>query len=132
MPTLIEYAAILNLNSNIHDISTEDANELINNFRDIQSENPIVDETTGSTGGVFGKNAILSLLAQSNCIGMRYYFAVSKDEDDNDYLTLVLCGVDSSFNDIVSVNGVQGRILEYALPCPTVCAGVNDLNRSNE
>lgn len=128
MPTLIEYAAILSLNADVHNISTEDANQMINDYREIQSDNPILDETTGSTGGVFGKNAILALLAQNNCIGMRFYFAVRKDDDDNDYLTLVLCGVDSSFNDIVSVNNVQGKILENALPCPTICGGSNSLN----
>lgn len=70
-------------------------------------------------GGYFGEDAILELLAQRNCIGLRYYYGI----DDEGNQVLVLVGVTPEGNDII-----DGRILERSWPCPNICSESNVLN----
>lgn len=74
----------------------------------------------GEVVGVFmGKEKIKAILDQSECVGIRFYFA--KNESDNN--TLVFVGADASQNDLV-----EGLIAEFAYPCPPYCSKPNGLN----
>jgi hypothetical protein len=66
-----------------------------------------------------GKEKIKAILDQSECKGIRFYFAVN-DKGEN---TLVLVGADSNQNDMVT-----GLIADNGFPCPTICGISNSLN----
>jgi hypothetical protein len=68
--------------------------------------------------GAFNAAAILDLLAQPGCVGLRYYKGVKGDED-----TLVLVGVDESGNDMTS-----GILLNIPFLCPPYCPDSDALN----
>jgi hypothetical protein len=89
-----------------------EAAELTANYRNAQPNDCIKAE-------FFGKNAILALLNQDNCMGMRIYYG----QDNNGEKKLVLVGVDSSGNDLIS-----GIIMEHGLLCPINCSSPNALN----
>lgn len=95
-----------------HSISLTEASELTANYRNAQTDDYIRAE-------FFGKNAILDLLNQDNCIGMRIYYGL----DNNGVKKLVLVGVDGNGNDLDS-----GVILDKGFPCPTYCSSSNSLN----
>jgi hypothetical protein len=95
-----------------HSISLAEAAELTANYRNAQTGDYIKAE-------YFGKNAILDLLNQDNCIGMRIYYGL----DNNSVKKLVLVGVDGNGNDLDS-----GVILDKGFPCPTYCSSSNSLN----
>ncbi len=95
-----------------HLISLADASELTANFRNAQTDDYIKAE-------YFGKNAILSLLKQDDCIGMRVYYG----QEIDGVKKLVLVAVDANGNDLV--NGV---ILDKGFPCPSYCSTSNSLN----
>lgn len=71
-------------------------------------------------GGVFGRGIIDEILAQPDCVGLRYYHGVDKSSSP----VLVLVGVTAENNDIW-----QGTIAEVAFPCPPSCPMPNPLNR---
>jgi hypothetical protein len=74
---------------------------------------------TDSIKGVFfGKNHIEKILSQTDCKGLRLYFA--KNADGNS--TLVMVGADSAENDLLN------EIFEMAVPCPNKCSTANLLN----
>jgi hypothetical protein len=62
---------------------------------------------------------ILEILDQSECVGIRFYFAIN-DEGEK---TLVLVGADSDQNDLE-----EGLIADWAYPCPKICSKRNRLN----
>ncbi|MFN3444881.1 MAG: hypothetical protein ACK44D_04005 [Bacteroidia bacterium] len=95
-----------------HSISLAEASELTANYRNAQTDDYIKAE-------YFGKNAVLDLLDQDACVGMRIYYG----QDTSGVKKLVLVGVDGSGDDLVS-----GVILEYGIPCPTSCSASNTLN----
>ena len=95
-----------------HNISIEDASELTANYR---SKNP-----DDRKGGFFGKAALLSLLNQSNCVGIRFYYGLDADYNK----VLVLVGADSSENDLIGDN----LCMDMACPCPEQCGEDNVLN----
>ena len=66
-----------------------------------------------------GKNKLLELLEQENCVGVRIYYGL----DENGEKNLVFVGADENENDLV-----DGIILEYATKCPPKCSEKNDLN----
>lgn len=73
----------------------------------------------GAKKGVFfGRTHIDKILAQGDCKGLRFYFANNEDGSP----TLVMVGVDSNENDLLSV------IVERAITCPPSCGNSNLLN----
>lgn len=66
-----------------------------------------------------GKNKLIELLEQENCLGVRIYYGL----DENGEKNLVFVGADEDENDLV--NGV---ILEYTIKCPPTCSVKNPLN----
>lgn len=69
--------------------------------------------------GVFvGRNHIQKILDQTDCKGLRLYFAANEDGSP----TMVMVGADSSENDLLNT------IIDQAVPCPTRCSVTNPLN----
>jgi hypothetical protein len=62
----------------------------------------------------YGKDILKQILAQSDCMGLRIYFAI----DDEGAQQLVIVGADSSENDQYTQT-----IAEKGLPCPVFCGG---------
>jgi hypothetical protein len=94
-----------------HSIGLEEAADLTRRFRD-NNQGAIL-------GGFFGRDAIESILAQTGCVGIRYYNA---EKDNNDH-TLVLVGCDANQNDIL-----PGIVQEFAKPIPPYGGNSNVLN----
>ena len=76
-------------------------------------------ETGEVIGQFMGKDLIQDILAQKNCIGIRFYFAIG---DDNSK-TLVAVGVDENKNDLY-----EGLIADHFKKCPPFCSNSNPLN----
>ncbi|MEK6610006.1 MAG: hypothetical protein AABZ35_03700, partial [Gemmatimonadota bacterium] len=72
-------------------------------------------------GGAFLAPQVRELLAQRDCLALRYYYAL----DEAAKKTLVLVGVDPEGADLT-----DGALLEMSIPCPPYCAGINELNAS--
>jgi hypothetical protein len=66
-----------------------------------------------------GKNKLLELLEQENCVGVRIYYGI----DENGEKNLIFVGADENENDLQ-----DGVILEYAKKCPPFCSNKNPLN----
>ncbi len=69
-------------------------------------------------GGFFGKDAIQAILDQSDCVGLKFYFAM-----ENGNLTLVLCGAKANQDDLY-----QGVLAEDCFPVPPFNSSSNPLN----
>ena len=96
-----------------HDITLADASAMTKLYR--QSV-PI-----GSCkGGFFGRDAIEAILAQAGCVGIRYYHGI----DPKGEPVIILVGADANEDDLYN-----GKLLEFAIPCPTQCGTGNALNR---
>ena len=67
----------------------------------------------------FGKEAILAILDQQNCVGMRIYYGLNSEGVKQ----LVICGVNSDENDLY-----QGLLAEKSEICPVHCSTANPLN----
>lgn len=80
------------------------------NFRDNFSEQPL--------GVYFSQKTLHEVLNQTNCVGIRFYFAY----DDANQLTLTFAGVTGDENDILGIIGDNG------LKCPPRCSTANALN----
>jgi hypothetical protein len=65
----------------------------------------------------FGKDALLEVLLQDQCVGARFYFAM-----DGLNLTLAFVGVTADENDML------GLVCDTGLRCPPHCGVSNDLN----
>jgi len=87
-----------------HDVTLEDAQRLIRNYRRGAGAND-------HRAGFFGRAAIERLLAQPGCVGIRAYSA----RQDNGQPTLVLVGVNANEQDITAT------IIEDHIPCPPNC-----------
>src|SRR5262245_55587198 len=95
-----------------HDISLADAAAMTKAYR--------MSMPTGSRkGGFFGRDGIESLLAQEGCVGIRYYHGL----DSRGEPVIILVGTDENEDDLV-----DGRLLEFAIPCPNQCGASNALN----
>jgi hypothetical protein len=93
-------------------ITLREGSEMTKRYRDTIQPGEVI--------GVFmGKEKIKAILDQSECKGIRFYFAVN-DRGEN---TLVLVGADSNQNDMVN-----GLIADKGYPCPIECGKSNDLN----
>jgi len=62
--------------------------------------------------GAFNAKAVLALLAQRGCVGLRYYLG----RDAKGAQSMVLVGVDAKGN-----NMSRGLLLNSQLPCPPYC-----------
>lgn len=96
-----------------HQISLEEAIKLVVNFR-----NKVGGE--GVKAHFIGKEAILKVLEQENCVGVRIYYA----ENDEGKPELIIVGVNGNGKDLV-----EGLILERTWPCPPYCDGESRLNQ---
>ena len=67
----------------------------------------------------FGRDIMESILAQSGCVGIRFYHALN----DSGEQTLIMVGADSNGDDLV-----DGVIGEFSKPCPSYCSSTNSLN----
>lgn len=88
-----------------HAISLVEARKKVKRFRD-DPKKPIKIDS-----GFFGRDALLALLNQSDCVGIRYYYA----EDDDGSATIVLAG-EASDGSIITV-----QIMNTPFPCPPFC-----------
>jgi hypothetical protein len=76
----------------------------------------------GSTQGhFFGSTKIKALLAQSGCVGLRFYHGI----DTNGLKQLVVVGVDKNENDLTTGASL---ILDKSVLCPPNCGPANSLN----
>lgn len=70
------------------------------------------------TARFFGKDIINEILNQEGCMGIRIYYGL--DEDGNNQLVIV--GADSDENDMLDI------VADLSRPCPNVCGDPNALN----
>ena len=70
-------------------------------------------------GGMFTKQALMELLSQAGCEGVRIYYG----REEGGAPALVLVGVNSADADMA-----DGTILEKAYPCPPICGAPSALN----
>ncbi len=126
-----------NLDSINHYISISDAHDLIARFKanrpgivrgDFSSADPFTISQT------FNDAAVLDLLHQEGCIGLRSYFGMydsETSEDKQGKIVLVLCGVDENGNDLdlaVTSTSTGQIILEDAQHCPPICSASSKIN----
>jgi hypothetical protein len=98
-----------------HRIPLPDAAALIRNHRANAAD-------AVARGGMFHAKAVLDLLAQPGCVGLRFYYGRKQSGAD----ALVLVGVDADGNDISS-----GAVLEEHWPCPPWCTATGILGSSS-
>ena len=95
-----------------HSITLQEASDWTANYRD--------SITPGETiAHFFGKDAILAILEQSSCVGIRIYYAL----DDEGAKQLVIVGANSAENDLYT-----GLLADRGAGCPTHCSTPNPLN----
>ncbi len=94
-----------------HSISLHDAAVLTARYR--------ASHPGGVKGLYYSKAAILDILNQTDCVGIRIYLG----EDTNGETNLVLTGVKANQDDLY--NGV---LAEFGTKCPNVCGVSNPLN----
>ncbi len=95
-----------------HSISLKDAAKLTKKYRDAAGAAAIL-------GGYFGKTAVQSLLDQTDCVGIKFYYG----QEENGTMQLVILGVTSAEKDLT-----DGEIAERSVPCPPYCGSHNSLN----
>lgn len=90
-------------------ISVSRGAELTKNYR---SANP-----GARKGHFFGREILLQILAQEDCMGIRMYYG----QDADGQKELVIVGADASENDMLNL------VADISSPCPP-CGGLNALN----
>ncbi len=85
----------------VHDISLQEASDLTANYR--------ISNPGAVLGFYYSKLAISNILAQTDCVGIRIYYA----EDDLGSPKMVISGVLSNEDDIDT-----GLLAEFGTPCP--------------
>ena len=88
-----------------HTISLADATEFTARYREAEGNGEFL-------GGYFGKSAMLEILKQDDCVGLRIYNAIDKDEKK----TYVVVGVTANEKDMT-----EGTIAEFVVGCPPHC-----------
>lgn len=66
-----------------------------------------------------GKEKLLDILNQEDCVGARIYYGIGDDGKKN----LILVGAEANENDMV-----DGLIMDKFSPCPPLCSSRNPLN----
>ena len=92
-------------------ISLEEAAKMTKRYRD--------NHAGQKQAAGFGVTTLQTILQQTDCIGIRSYYA----QNDNGEMTLVLVGVKSNGDDLY-----QGQIMEFGAACPPFCGSSNPLN----
>jgi len=95
-----------------HNISLDEASTMTKLYR---QSLPVASRK----GGFFGRDAIESVLAQADCVGIRYYHGINSKGEP----VIILVGTDANEDDLVN-----GLLLEFAIPCPNQCGASNSLN----
>ena len=100
-----------------HSIGLGVASDMTSNYRASlgTGDSPII-------GGYFGCDAINAILAQTGCVGIRYYYGLNESGTES-VPVLILVGVDADGNDLY-----EGELAEIAITCPPVCGSSNSLN----
>lgn len=93
-----------------HSITLAEAAQLTEAFR---TANPVE-----KIGGFFGKDAIVDILNQANCVGLKYYFAIKNGD-----MVLVLCGAKANQDDLYN-----GLLAEGPNTDPPAGGAPNPLN----
>lgn len=93
-----------------HTIPISEGAALTKNFRKKFQNQP--------KGYFFSKDTLDSILQQTGCVGIRFYFG----SDDNGTLKLVFVGAQANEDDILNIVGDGGFL------CPPNCGSVNVLN----
>ncbi len=96
-----------------HDITLEEASALTEAYRDSQTTSDYIKAE------FFGKTALLEILNQENCVGIRIYYGI----DSNGIPRQILVGAAANEDDLVS-----GKIAEKGILCPAQCSSSNSLN----
>jgi hypothetical protein len=94
-----------------HSISLADAVKLTHAYQSTAPQGSVLAE-------YFGRDAIVNLLNQSNCVGLRIYKGRRADGKD----VMVIVGVDSS-----GVDRATGSLCEIGYGCPPICDGTSPL-----
>ena len=95
-----------------HEISLSEAASMTKKYRDQMGAGD-------RKGGFFGRDAIERILAQHECVGIRFYYGLDVDEKQ----VLVLTGTKADEDDLYN------RFLaELSIPCPNYCGADNPLN----
>ena len=99
-------------------VSLEAGDHFIDNYN--------VSNPSGIQAHFFGHEIIRQILSESNCIGIRCYYALN----DAGVQQLLLVGVTSSGENILPIQTSGGRvsdgggtIADVSSPCPTYCSG---------
>lgn len=69
-------------------------------------------------GHFFGRDILLEILKQEDCMGIRMYYGI----DDDGEKALVIVGADSNEDDMT------GLVADLSMPCPNRCGSSNSLN----
>ena len=93
-------------------VSLDDASRWTANYRRTIDSGEI-------TAQFVGKNKLLEILEQDDCVGVRIYYGIGDDGKKN----LVLVGAKADENDME-----EGIIVEKLSPCPPLCPSRNPLN----
>jgi hypothetical protein len=93
-------------------ITLREGSEMTKRYRDTIHPGEVI-------GLFMGKEKIRAILDQSDCVGIRFYFAINGKGEK----TLVLVGAESNQDDLV-----EGLIADGLLPCPAGCSNLNALN----
>lgn len=88
-----------------HEVSLDSAKKYIQNLHKDAMQ-------MRTNGGMFYRDGLEKVLAQKNCVGVRFYYAKMDDGTP----TLVAVGVDSTGKDMT-----KGVLLEKIAPCPPYC-----------
>ncbi|HEV8539111.1 MAG TPA: hypothetical protein VGR15_09365 [Bacteroidota bacterium] len=97
-------------------ITREQAKSMILKY---QGSTDLFNSSGATKGGFYGRNKILSILNQANCIGLRYYYALNASNQ----LVIALVGEDRDGN-VMS----GGTVINEGPLCPPVCGTTNFLD----
>jgi hypothetical protein len=98
-----------------HSISLATASQWTKNYRATIPVGAAIAE-------YFGKDAILAILAQPTCVGIRLYYAI----DDSGVKHTIIVGVNADENDLYN-----GLLAERTILCPQNCSDANPLNSNS-
>ncbi len=87
-----------------HSITRAAVNVFVENYRKTAAPDAIF-------GGLFSKKDVLSVLDQSDAVGMRYYYALNSENEE----MLVLCGTDENRNDILDNHLLKAAVIHPPL-----------------
>jgi hypothetical protein len=95
-----------------HHITLQEASVLTKTYRQQHPNKPIAE--------FFGRDALLAILSQPNCVGIRIYYGTDPKSGQPH---LVLVGAEPNKNDID-----HGIIAERGILCPSCCGKPNRIN----